>query len=320
MKNNHPFQTLLALVGNVFNANSATLFLPSTPNKEELKIVASWCPNLDIDEKHIALSGKGYVGWVVKNEKALLVPHTDINISSIGYYKDLNKEIKTFFAYPVSGGGVLVMDSIEDIEFDEEMQKLCGLFTRLIPQIQIMSATSSFSLQISTYFYAIEAIHTLTEKYTSWQVYIRALLQILSEATGFEYVSFASRAENAEKYSLECENQPLLISENKAIEISVQNGVLGWVLKNGEAIFNDGINQATAPIYGKINKVPAFVSTITMPIEVEKKIAGAICLASRSAHPLSPELRTFMKLTIGEVSNVLERMSLRFQINSLINK
>ncbi len=320
MKNNHPFQTLLALVGNVFNANSATLFLPSTQNKEELKIVASWCPSLDVDEEYRAVSGKGYIGWVMKNEKALLVPQTDINISSVGYYKDLEKDIKSFFAYPVSGGGVLVLDSLENFEMDEEMQKLCALFTRLVPQIQIMSATSSFSLQISTYFYAIEAIYTLSEKYTSWQVYIRALLQIISEATGFEYVSFASRAEGAEKYAVECENKPLLISEDKVVEIPVQNGVLGWVLKNGEAIFNDGIQQASAPIYGKISKVPAFVSTITMPIEIEKSVAGALCLASPSAHPLSPELRTFMKLTIGEVSHVLEKMSLKFQIKSLLNQ
>ncbi len=318
MKNNHPFQTLLSLVGNVFNANSATLFLPFKENKEELKIVATWCPSLDIDEEYIAEAGKAYVGWVMKNEKALFVPHTDINISSIGYYKNLEKEISSYYAYPVSGGGVLVIDSVVELEFDEEMEKMCALFARLIPQIQIMSATSSFSLQISTYFYALEAIHTLTEKYSSWPVYIRALLQIISEATGFEYVSFASRAEGEEKYAVECENQALLISENKPVEIPLQNGVLGWVLKKNEAVFNDGINQASAPIYGKINKIPEFVSTITIPIEVEKNVAGALCLASRSPHPLSPELRSFMKISVSEVSHVLEKMSLKFQIRALM--
>ncbi len=316
MKNNHPFQTLLSLVGNVFSANSATLFLPFSQSKEKLMVAASWCPSLDIDEEYIAEVGKGYVGWVMKNEKPIFVQQSDINISSIGYYKNLEKEIHSFYAYPVSGGGVLVIDGEENFQFDEEMEKMCALFARLIPQIQIMSATSSFSLQISTYFYAIEAIHILTEKYSSWPVYISALLKILSDATGFEYVSFASMGENDQKYSVECENQPLLISDNKAVEIPIQNGQLGWVLKQGEAIFNDGINQPSTPIYGKINNIPEFISTITMPIEIEKNVAGALCLASRSPHPLSPELRSFMKVTVCVISSVLEKMSLRFQLRS----
>lgn len=317
MKNTHPYQTLLAIIGNTFGAHALVLFLPDHKNKENVCLVSSWCPSQLTVENSVIESGKGYIGWVARNSSPLLVPHTDIHIGSFGYYGSKTPDIQTFLAIPLNGGGVLAMDSLIKDDFDEDVQKLFALFAQLIPQLQIISATSSLSLQVSTYFYALESLHILRERYSSWSEYLKSFLNIISDSTGFEYVSFASCPEDAKSYIVECENLPLIIKNNEPVELPMQTGMLGWVLKNGESLYNDGIAQPSTPIYGKIKDFPEFPATICVAIQVDRVTCAVLCLASRSSHALSPELRSFVKIASGELAQMLERLSLRYKVHVL---
>ncbi len=315
MKDFHPYQTLLAIIGNVFDAHAAALFLPDHENREQLRLVASWCPNTETLENICIEEGQGYVGVVMRNAAPLLIEHTDIQQNNLNYYGAVKPDVQTFYATLVANKGVLVIDSLEKDVFKEEDQTLLALFARLIPQIQNITALTTLSLQLSTYFYALEGFNILREKYTSWSEYLHSSLKILSEASGFEYVSFASRPEESNTYLVECENVPLILKDNQSEEISLQSGMLGWVLRNEEAIYNDGVNRASSLIYGKIAGIPDFKSAICLPLQFEKNTFGAICLASRSKSNITPELKSFLKIATGNISQILEKVYMQHQLN-----
>ncbi len=323
--NIQPYQTILAIIGNVFNAHAALLFLPDATNKDTLRLVSAWCPTQIIPECTIIENGVGYIGYLLRNpENPLHIGFNDIQLSNINYY-DENKrpDIKTFSAVSVSGGGVLVIDSLEEDAFEDEDQKLLKLFSHLLPQMQIMNATTSMSLQLSNYLYALDALRALKAKNTSWENYIKTVLQITAECTNFEYAVFASKSGNDNSYTIEAENVSLVLQPEQSVEIpfqSPQAGIIGWVLKNGENISNDGLNQASTPLFGNLQDVPQFQATICHKIDVENKTIGVLCLASRTGKPISQELQIFLKLVNAEITHLLERFTLRHKLSEAYKK
>ncbi len=327
--NAHPYQTILAIIGNTFDAHAAMLFLPMAENKEKLSLVSSWCPTQMLVEDTIIESGKSYIGLVMRDfsESIFLVDHNDIISTNFPYYDDSRMpEIQTFLACPVLGGGVLVIDSIEKEAFNEDIQKIFALFAKLIPQIQTMTATSSYSLQISTYFYALEAIRTLKERNVPWNEFLKAILKISSEATGLEYAVFVSKNEDNTKHIIEAENVPLLLTEEKALEIDntltqqSHAGLIAWVLKNEESIFNDGLSQASTHLFSNIKDLPKFPMTLSLTIKVENAVCAALCLASQKAKPINQEMRMFSNLVATEISQYLERLTMRHRIRNALKK
>ncbi len=322
--NNHPYQTILAIIGNVFNAHASFLFLPEANNKEKLHLISAWCPTQIIPENTIIESTDGYIGFLMRNpEQPLHVGFEDIQLNNINYY-DENKtpDIKTFSAVAVADG-VLLIDSLEENAFEDEDQKLLKLFAHLIPQMQIINATTSMSLQLSAYLYALDAIRILKEKNSPWDIYLNSILKIIAETTNFEYAVFASKSPNNNAYTIEAENVSLVLESEQAVEIpfqSAQAGIIGWVLKNDENISNDGLTQASTPLFGSLSNVPQFQATICHRVRVEKKTCAVLCLASRTGKPISQELQLFLKLVNAEISQLLERLSLRHKLRESYKK
>ncbi len=316
----HPYQTLLAIIGNVFDAHAALLFMPEAENREQGRLLASWCPNLVLSDNSLHDSKDGYVGWVMRNASPLLVDGAELLLSNINYYSDEKPQIKSFLASPIAGGGLVVIDSLEENAFDEDTQKMLALFARLFPQIQSVNAMTSLSLEISTYYYALEALSLLNEHYSSWRKYLKDSLKIISEASGFEYVAFASRPEESEVYLVECENVPLVLEDEKAVEFSVQAGMVGWVLRNDESIFNDGFSQAATPLYGKVKNLPEFISNVTIAIKIDKITFATLSFASRTPTAITPELKSFVKMVSANIAHVLEKVYLKHKIYSMLKK
>ncbi len=316
MSNLHPYQTLLAIVGNVFEANAAALFLPNAENREQCQLVASWCPAQNINEGMFVKEGEGYAGFVMRSNSPLSVPSSEFQINNINYYQNEMPALKSFLACPVAGSGVLLIDSLEENAFEEDAQKMLSLFARLIPQIQSVSAMNSFSLQMSTFFYALESMNILREQYTSWKKYLKESLTVLAEASGYEYASFASKPEDSNTYLVECESVPLILENDTPVEFSLQAGMVGWVLKNEESIFNDGHAQNASPLYGKIKNLPEFASTITIAIKIDKVTYASLSLASRNARKITPELRSFVKMAAANIAQVLEKVYLKHQLHT----
>ncbi len=313
----HPYQTLLAIIGNVFDAHAAMLFLPEAENREQGRLLASWCPTEKLEDNALFESKDGYVGWVMKSGNAFFVKGEEFQLSNINYYSAKCPEVNSFMATPLAGGGFIAIDSMEADTFNEDTQKMLSLFARLIPQISSINSMSSLSLQISTYYYALEAMNQLQENYVSWRKYLKDALNIISEASGFEYVAFASRPDDSEIYLVECENVPLLLENEKAVEFPVQSGMVGWVFKNEESIFNDGLSQAATPLYGQVKNLPEFVSNATIAIKIDRVTYAALSFASRTPTQISPELRSFIKMVSVNVSQTLEKVYLKHKLHTM---
>ncbi len=322
-----PYQTILAIIGNIFDAHAAMLFLPLPENKDKVRLVSSWCPTQVIKEGSEIESGKNYVGFVMRDyqDKPFMVQAPDILDTNFPYYDESRMpEIKSFLAVSVAGGGVLVIDALEEDIFNEDVQNIFSLFAKLIPQIQTMNATSMYSLQLSTYFYALEAIRVIKEKNLPWNDFIKAILKISSEATGMEYCTFVSKSDDNSTHVIEAENVPLLLNDGEPLQIdnSSQNhaGLIAWVLKNEENIFNDGLSQASTPLFSKIENLPLFPMTISMTVKVDNKTCAALCFASQLSKPITQELRVFSHLVSTEIATYLERLTLRHRLRLALKK
>ncbi len=316
----YPYQALLTIVGNYFDAHSVSFFVAQSNDKNSVQLLTYWCPAEKLIDNFLVESGRGYVGWVLRNSAPLLVKSDDLQNVNIDYYESYPNEVQSFMACPVLEKNVLCVDSRRENAFDENSQKMLELFASLFGEILKYQAQSSLTSQVSTYYSALEAMHDHYEKYNGWTKYLKNCLQTISEASGYEYVSFVSHPEESPNYIIEAENVPLVLINEKPVEISVQSGTIGWVIRNEENIFNDGLTQTSTPLYGKIKDIPDFCSTICKTIKVNNTVIATIALASRNSKNITPQLRSFIRTACGNITQAVERLHLRHKMQEIATK
>lgn len=314
-----PLESLLALVASVFDAHSAVLFQPD-PDGQSAS-VRSWFSAGDAVEPGARIApGRGLVGWILRNKAPLLVNAIEENQAYLGYYReDEEPAIHSFMGCPVSGGGALCIDSTRSQAFADSRQKLLHLFALMVPQLENMVSSSGHDREVASYFEALERMAGLRTNYSGWGAYLSQLLALLVEVTGFQYAAFASRVEGSPRYIVEGEFPELLNRQGDQTELPVNSGIVGWVFRNGEAVHNEGTNVAAAtPVFGKTPLAPDFASAICLPVMVDRSTCGVLCLAGMEPRDFRPELRAFVRMAADEVARLLEVISLRYRVHSLM--
>jgi len=106
------YEQLLAIVGNVFDAYSAVLFLPEADG-DLCRAVASFSLGDALDRDAVIAPGQGLVGWIIREGKPLVISNFDQRRGVLGYYRGGEEErIRSFMGYPVAAtGGALCVDS-----------------------------------------------------------------------------------------------------------------------------------------------------------------------------------------------------------------
>ncbi len=315
----NPLDSLLALVASVFDAYSVVLFQAEDGDRAA-RLVASFSLDDHINDHARIPPGKGLVGWILRNNSPLLVEAMEENQTYLGYYRDGREpDIRSFMGCPLPGGGALCIDSKRRHAFADNRQKLLHLFALMIPQLQPQGENSGAANEASGYFVALERMAGLRGAYTGWNPYLKRLLDLLLEATGFQYAAFASRAENSDRYQIEGESPPLLNRQGSQIELPMQSGIVGWVLRNGEPVLHEG-GEAVTPVFGKHPLVPDFACSMCLPVVMDKSVCGVLCLAGMEPRAFSRELRSFARMAADDMARLLETLSLRYRIHHLLPK
>ena len=308
----NPVESILALAASVFDAYSVVLFeAPRTG--QGAQIMAAYSQGDHIDQNAVIYPGKGLAGWILRNRSPIVVGSIDENQAYLGYYKeDWEPEICSFLGCPLPDGGILCIDSFQRHAFSPEKQKLIAVFADMLSQVQGMEGKAE-SGESERYLHALDQLVELRRNYPGWKSYLGMIFPVLLEATGFTYAAFASRVEGSSTYIMEGEYPPMLLDGQKSGEFSIHNDIIGWVFRNEEAVYSDGFS-GPAPVFGKREGIPAFSSTVCIPVSVNKSTCGVLCLAMEEARSISDELKAFLRLAADDLARLLEVLSLRYRI------
>lgn len=311
-----PIESILALAASVFDAYSVVLF--ETPREGRSQIIAAYTQGEHIDQDAAIAPGRGIVGWILRNRAPLVMNSLESSQASLGYYtEDWLPDIGSFLGCPLPDGGVLCVDSLRRHAFPQEKQNLIAIFAEIVAQVLTMDGQSAGGGDGgSVYLLALDRLAELRRRYTGWKQYIAQLLGILVESSGFGYAAFCSRPEGSAKYIVEGESQPMLLKDGKPLELSVHSGIVGWVFRNEEPLYNDGQSGST-PLYGKQDSVPEFGAAVCVPVFMNKNVSGVLCLACKDKKAVPEELRAFMRLAADDLGQMLEALSLRYRMRMM---
>lgn len=310
----NPIESILTLAASVFNAYSVVLF-ETIGEGQKAQILAAYSQGNHLDQNASIIPGRGLVGWILRNNSPIVIGTIDETHAYLGYYEESwEPDICSFLGCPLPDGGILCIDSRERHAFTPEKQRLISVFADMLAQAKNFGLKENNTPSKDERFLAaLGAMAELRRDYSGWKNYIRQMLPILVEASGFSYASFSSRPEGSSNYIVEGETPALLLKENSPMELSLHSGLIGWVFRNEEALFSDG-TSGPMPLYGKRDDVQEFESVLCVPVRMEKSLCGVLCLASTEKHTIGDDLRTFISLAADDLGRLLEVLSLRYRL------
>lgn len=322
MKNNQSHTQLLAIVCSVFDAYSATLFLPKE-NGEECELTASFSLGDKIAKNALIFPGKGLTGWILRNKQPLVVPNFDQRQSNLGYYTGGEEAtIKAFMGSPIPTGGMICVDSKRQYSFSDKDNKILQMFAELVSRQEISGSTDSFAGEIPQYFAQLGIIQSLRFRYKRWPVFLQNFLRTVSDATNYDYCAFASVDPSGESYTIEGESVRLLLDGRDGLTLPISNGIAGWVFRDErQPVFSEGISGSTsASLFGKIPEMPPFQAVICVPVIINKSARGVLCLAHSDPREMDEALRSFVHQCVDHLALFLENLYLKNRLRSMLPK
>lgn len=311
MKTFSCYGQLLALIGSVFEAYSAVLVLPVGKGGVH-RIAAHFSLGEKVDTESVIDPGKGLIGWVIRNEKPMLVNNVDQYQNHLGYYiENEDAFIKAFMACPLGNGrGVLCLDSKRQYSFAEKDQKILHLFARLILDLDDKLSAGSASRELATYYNALQIIYTLRRRFSRWSAFLQHFLQLLSETSGFPYCFFAARDESGQNYFLEGENVKVMMAKNRVLAFPMGAGLVGWMFRNGSPVFESDASRLTH-LFGGDVATPVVHSIVCIPLVVHHITRGVLCLTHDSPVAITDELKNFLQMSAEHLALFLENLYLK---------
>ncbi|MFO7816991.1 MAG: GAF domain-containing protein [Desulfovibrionales bacterium] len=307
---------ILGIVSSVFDAYSAALILRESQDKYVISNSFSLGDHIATDAA--IRPGTGLVGWILRNQKPLLINNFDREESCLGYYKPGGEsKIKAFMGCPLSAGeGILCLDSKKTYSFSDKDQKILHQFVQLVESLRTGLCQMDASRHKETLFDCIRLILGLRSNFPRWTAYLDQLLNLLIQYTGFGCCFMATRDETGAGYFLEksC-NLEFDSKISPGHKFNIDSGLVGWVFKNGSHIFSGEKKGVTnMPLFGKEVHTPVYNSLVCLPLVVHKKTRGVLVLASKDEVPFDEDLKYFLLMTADYLALFLENLYLRARV------
>lgn len=310
---------MLSIISNVFDAHSSVLFLQS--GEDRYRINSYFSLSDAIAKDAVITTGTGLAGWIIRNGKPLLISNFDRAKGHLGYYTSGEEaEIRAFMGCPLDHGlGALCLDSKRTYSFSDKDQKILHQFAKLGETLIMEFHRLAASTIEQRFYHGLKLLSDLRDKSPSWLSYLTNLLRILSEVTGFSHCFLAVRDERGRFFSVEGSNRELIAgSDDLNLQFPVENGLVGWVFRNGAPIFA-GKKELTSPsasLLGPNVPLPVFVSVACLPLIIYKRTRSVLVLASISPQPIGKDLRDFLHLVASNLTVFLENLYLRNRLTS----
>lgn len=313
------YEQLLAIVGNVFDAYSAVLFLPDAEGGT-CRAAAAFSLGDALDRDAAIAPGMGLVGWIIREGKPLLISNFDQRRGVLGYYRGGEEErIRAFMGYPVAAtGGALCLDSRKTYTFGDKDLKILSQFAELAGNHLARSREVETSLVEHGFYQCLRLIATLHKTHPKWTAFRDGLLGLLSRTTGFQYCLLTVRDESGRSYYLEgASESPFPGGRNGPQRFSVGQGLVGWVFKNQAPVYSgekDESGTTGLPLFGLDVAAGEFKSVICLPIRFSRLTRGVLTLADRRPLPVTEELKAFVAMVAENLALFLENLHLRTRL------
>jgi len=309
----------LSLVCDTMSAHCAALFMPTGNSFALVSAATSGNPN------PIAASlepGKGIVGWILRNQRPLIVNTLDTaNRSYLGYYDmDAERRITAFLGVPIQNGGVLCVDAIGgQRSFTTTDQRTLSQAAAVITAQLKESEISKSQGRSNEYLEALASLQSLALEHTGWRHYLQSFLTILHETTAYDYVALAMLPEDSNTYIVEGETEELIIPKSKSLNLAIGSGLAGYVLNEGLPVFVEGTEGTpTSPLFGKIAGIPQFQGVICLPVRHSGTVCGVLIFASKKRCTISPAMKTLTTAAAAIIGSHLEILFLRHRVQAFL--
>ncbi|MDR2892365.1 MAG: GAF domain-containing protein [Deltaproteobacteria bacterium] len=320
--NNSLHEKILGIICSVFDAYTAVLFLNDNPGRGQavFSLDAVFSLGNKVNSEARLQPGQGLAGWIASNRAPLLVPNFDQRRSNLGYYLDNEEQnIKAFMSCPFpGGGGVICVDSKRQYSFSERDQKLLFLFAEFLDNLCLSGEQEESQAEALRYYAALRLIYVLRREHSRWDEFLHGFLDIVSKAAGFEYCALFTKQPDGENYGVEGENYPLLIKNDASKLYNLNRGMVGWVFRNSSPLFNGGDSGVPeAPLLGRSEDAPAFQSLMALPLIIQRKVRGVLCLASKSPLPIGADVQDFARMASEHLALFLENLYVKCRLRDL---
>ncbi len=319
------FDRLLALLCSVLDAYSAVLFFPTgqgeaQENREHF-VAASFSLGNKVDLDTNVVEGRGIVGWILRHKEPLLVANFDKHKNFLGYYKDGEEStIKAFMGCPLRDGmGALCLDSKRQYSFSEKDQKILYLFADLVSQMQRdYLEQNRWALGVK-YFSALKAVYFLRQSHKRWTEFLRHFFDLILSVTGFSYVTLCTLDPGYETFSVEAESSPLLWKNGECPpSMPLTSGLVGWVFRNGCEVVTGGEDGAPdTQLVGKPYDTTSFQSMMAMPLVIQKRTRGVLCLCSEVPQKNCDLTKDFVRMGTDHVALFLENLYVKSRLRDM---
>ncbi|MFZ5761141.1 MAG: GAF domain-containing protein, partial [Thermodesulfobacteriota bacterium] len=112
---------------------TTVLFLPDEKEEDILRIKAFYSLGKNIKEDCLVRRGEGFVGWVFREQKSVLVSHFDKRDAAILKFYDREEKIKSLLISPLPHkAGALYVDSKKSYIFTDEKEKILNQMGKII--------------------------------------------------------------------------------------------------------------------------------------------------------------------------------------------
>ncbi len=314
---------ILAILCSVLDAYSAVLFLAAGKNKGEDKkyhMAAQFSLGDSVDVSSVIEPGKGLVGWIAKNHEPLLVPNFDQRKNHLGYYRGKEElRIKAFMGCALpDGSGVLCVDSKRQYSFSEKDQKLLYLFAELLAELSTSAGEERERFAVARHYAALKTVYFLRKEHSRWSDFLRRFLELMVAATDCGYAVFCAALEEG-RYCLEGENYPLVCRPRSPAPVfPVSGGAIGWVFRNGTPLFSSAPGgMPESSLFGKGVATPQFQTVMALPLVLQRKTRGVLCLAKETPLEIADGTRDFVQMAADHLSLFLENLYVKCRLRDV---
>jgi signal transduction protein with GAF and PtsI domain len=325
---NTTYDRILGILCSVLDAYSAVLFLPLYPVEDDKApvyyLVSAFSLGDKLDYNADILEGRGLVGWILRNNEPLRVDNFDQRRNHLGYYSD-NEEhsIKAFMGCALPGSnGALCVDSKRQYSFSEKDQKMLHLFADLLAQLEAESGGNEEKKHMLKYYAALRTVYALRRQYSRWAEFLRHFLDLMATMTGFAYCVLCTRDPEGESYSIEGENTALMQSQgNSGPSFPMTHGIVGWVFRNGTQVCSDGPEGSPETLFvGKGTDIPHFQTVLALPLIIQRKTRGVLCLAHDLPMKINGATQDFARMASEHLALFLENLYVKCRLRDLHRK
>jgi GAF domain-containing protein len=310
------FSRILQLVCNVFDAYSAVLFLPDQ-GSQDCRLAASFSLGDDIRQGMTMAPGQGLAGWIIREKKPLLIGNFEQKRGVLGYYtKGSEAEIRAFLGCPLPDvAGALCLDSKKIHSFSDKDQKILSEFAQLVSGLYRELGGLEAKHLDARAGEGFASLAFLPGRHPRWNAYLRELLELVAEVTGFANCFLAVRDEASGTYAIEGSNLPLFPhSLPKASHFPLGGGMIGWVFKNEAPVHSEEGGTTAMRLFGGPAGSQVYGSVICQPVRFSGRTRAVMVVCRQEQVKLPESLKDFTRAAAEQLGLYLENLHLKAKL------